>query len=150
MLKPNVISKKNNRLILFIFLCSLVSSNVFSESSFRVFQTQQAAQTLLPIIAPLYGNQAKITAKNNSLIVKASTPVLEEIAQLLKELDKPLHNLLIEVSSSLEGDSHFQQDSIKGRIKMGDDTVISSRTANKNTPNVSVRYGKNGSVIKTI
>ncbi|MCU7819751.1 MAG: hypothetical protein KZQ57_13010 [gamma proteobacterium symbiont of Lucinoma myriamae] len=151
MLKNNLKKQFNNKipLILLIFFCFVLPANVFSESSFRVFQTQQPAQELIPSIAPLYADQAKFTAKNNSLIVKASPPVLNEIEQLLEELDKPLHNLLIEVSSSLEGDSHYQQDNVEGRIKMGDDVVIRSLAPDTDNPNITVRYGKNGSVIKS-
>lgn len=151
MLKNNLKKQLNNKilLILLIFFCFVLPTHVFSESNVRVFQTQQPAQVLIPSIAPLYADQAKFTAKNNLLIVKASTPILNEIAQLLEELDKPLHNLLIEVSSSLEGDSDYQQDSIEGRIKMGDDAVIRSRAPNTDNPNITVRYGKNGSVIKS-
>ena len=141
--------KQNTILILLIYFCLLFPSSVFSESSFRVFQTHQPAQTLIPLIAPLYAGHAKFTAKNNSLIVKAPTAILQEIKQLLTELDKPLRNLLIEVSSSLDGDAYYQQDSVEGRIKLGDDAVISSRAPETNNPNVSIRYGKNGSVIKS-
>ena len=61
-------AKNYNILILLTFLCLLFPSSGFSESSFRVFQTQQPAQILIPIIAPLYANQAKITARNNNRI----------------------------------------------------------------------------------
>lgn len=141
--------KRHTRLLVLIFFCFLSPVNLYAESSIRVFQTQQAAQGLISTIAPLYAGQAKFTAKNNSLIVKAPENILNEIEQLLKELDKPLHNLIIEVSSSLDGFDNYQQDSIEGRIKIGDDAVISSRAPQNDNPNVSVQYGKNGSVIKT-
>lgn len=141
--------KRHTRLLVLISFCFLLPVNLYAESSIRVFQTQQAAQGLISTIAPLYAGQAKFTAKNNSLIVKAPENILNEIEQLLKELDKPLHNLIIEVSSSLDDFDNYQQDSIEGRIKIGDDAVISSRAPQNDNPNVSVRYGKNGSVIKT-
>lgn len=147
MLKSDI---KNYRLlILLIIMCSVYPLSIFAEAGFKVFQTNQPAQALIPMIEPLYSEQAKITAKNNSLIVKAPPHVLKEITQLLKELDKPLLNLLIEVSSSLEADDHYQQNSIEGRVKTSDSTVISSRAPDKEQPNISVRYAKDGSVIKT-
>lgn len=140
--------------MLFVFTFCLFSINIYaqaigSQSSVRVFQTQQPAQTLIQTIAPLYAGQAKFTANNNSLIVKGSEATLNEIKNLLKELDKPLRNLIIEVSSSLDGSNNYQQDSIEGKIKFGDDAVIRSRAPDTSNPNVTVRYGKNGSVIKT-
>ena len=141
-------------LFVLIFFYVLLPVSLYAESSIRVFQTQQPAQALIPTIAPLYADQAKITATNNQLIIKAPETILNEIEQLLKELDRPLQNLVIEVSSSLDGFDNFQQDAIEGRIKVGDDAVISSRSPGydrqrNNNPNVSVRYGKDGSVIKS-
>lgn len=148
--------KLERHIILFVltFLCFLLPVNLYAESSARVFHTQQPAQALIPTIAPLFAEQAKFTATNNSLIVKAPEHILNDIENLLKELDKPLQNLMIEVSSSLDGFDNYQQDSIEGRIKIEDDAVIRSGTPGYNqrknsNPNVSVQYAKNGSIIKT-
>ncbi len=141
---------EQHHLILILFsLCLLLSSSLSTAASFKVFQTHQPAQDLIPLIAPLYAGQATLTARNNSLIVKAPQTILNEIEQLLSELDKPLRNLLIEVSSSLDGNDNYQQHDIEGRIKVGDNAVIKSRAPEHDNPNVSVRYGKNGSVIKS-
>lgn len=139
----------NTILLVLIFFCFLFPVNLHAESSVRVFQTQQPAQALISTLAPLYAGQAKFTATNTSLIIKAPEHILNEIELLLKDLDKPLQNLMIEVSSSLDGSDNYQYDGIEGRIKIGDDAVIKSRNPKNSNPNVSVRYGKNGSVIKT-
>lgn len=141
--------KLEYHILFFVFICCLFSVNLYAESNVKVFQTRQSAQSLIPSIAPLYVGQAKFTAKNNSLIVKAPEVILNEIEQLLKELDKPLQNLMIEVSSSLDGSNSYQQDSVSGRIIIDDDIVISNRTPKANNPNTTIRYGKNGSVIKS-
>ncbi|WP_198264842.1 hypothetical protein [sulfur-oxidizing endosymbiont of Gigantopelta aegis] len=127
----------------------LITAPSWAESNFRTFQTQQHAQGLIDTIAPLYGNQARFSAKNNTLIVKAPVAILNEIEQLLKELDRPSRNLLIEVASSLDGGGNYQQDSIEGRIKIGNNTVIKNRAPAHEQPNASIRYTKDGSVIKT-
>jgi len=132
-----------------VFLVFLIPTTLYAESDLQIFQTQQPGQVLLSTIEPLYGNSAKISARNNTLIVKAPRHILLEIEQLLKEIDKPLHNLLIEVASSLDGQGHYQQDSIEGRIKIGDDTVIRSRAPKQHSPGTTIRYKKDGSVIKT-
>lgn len=136
-------------ILVLIFFCLLFASGISTASSFKVFQTRQPAQDLIPLIAPLYANQATLSARNNSLIVRAPQNIINEIEQLLSELDQPLRNLLIEVSSSLDGNDGYRQHDIEGRIKVGDNTLIKSRAAGHENPNASIRYGKNGSVIKT-
>ncbi len=147
MLKINL--HNYTRLLLLIYFCCLLPANLLAESSVRTFQTQQPAENLIPTIAPLFSGQARFTARNNLLIVKASESILQEIEQLLKELDQPLHNLIIEVSSFQGGYENYQQDSIEGRIKVGSDAAISSRAPENNNPNVTIQYRKDGSVIKT-
>jgi len=139
----------NKWLAVLIFLIFLIPTALYAESAVKVFHTLQPGQALIPTIAPLYADSAKITARNNTLIVKAPRHILLEIEQLLKEIDKPMRNLLIEVASSLDGSGNYQQNSVQGRIKIGDDAVIKSRTPEHDSSNMSVRYGKNGSVIKT-
>ena len=141
-----MLSKWRAILIFFIFQ---IPAGLYAESEIKVFQTRQPGEALISTIAPLYGNSVKLTAFNNSLIVKAPNHLLIEIEQLLKEIDKPMRNLLIEVASSQEDIENYQQDSIEGRIKIGDDGEISSRSPEQGSPNTSIRYRKNGSVIKT-
>ena len=134
---------------IFILLLLHLSMNLYADTGFKVFQTHQPAHDLLPMIEPLYRNQAKLTARNNSLIVKAPEPVIQEISELLKQLDKPLQNLLIEVSSALDGNENLQQNSIEGRIKPGSDVVIRGSAPDTGNPNTTIRYKKDGSVVKT-
>ncbi len=131
------------------FFVFLFPPSLYAESSLKVFQTRQSGQALIQTIAPLYGNTARITARNNTLIVKAPNHILLEIEQLLKEIDKPLRSLLIEVASTLDVSGNSQHNSVQGRLKIGDNGVITSRTPEHYNPNTSVRYGNNGSVIKT-
>lgn len=117
-----------NKWLLIFFVFSF-SQTLIAESDFRVFQTQQPGQDLIPQIAPLYGNSAKFSAKNNTLIVRAAATILQEIEQLLQQIDTPLHNLLIEVTSSLAGNSDFQHDSFNGTIS----DTISNRPGTTST-----------------
>ncbi len=130
------------------FACSLLIFSAVSANDFKVFKTHQFAQELIPVLAPLYGSQATFTAKDNSLIVKAPPSVLKEIEQLLKEIDAPTQNLLLEVSSTLNGSGNIEAHSIEGKIKAGDARIISTAPP-QNRPTASVRYKKDGTVIKT-
>ena len=153
MLRSDLISGINKRLLLLFVLLILIPGIAYSQTIIKVFQTQQSAQVLVPLIAPLFSGQAKIIANNNSLIVRASQPVINEIALLLQELDKPLRNLLIEVSSSDNSSNSRQHNSLNGRIKIGDDAIISSRsqkTARSGmNSGMTIYYAKDGSIIKT-
>jgi type II secretory pathway component HofQ len=136
----------------FILACLFVlvpTKNLYAESSVRVFHTQQTAQTILSTIAPLYGKTVKFTARNNTLIVKAPGPVLMEIEQLINEIDIPLRNLLIEVTSTQDNINNLQENGLTGRVQLGDRSVITNKTPKQNRPDMSIRYGKNGSIIKT-
>ena len=111
----NILKKQKRKwhiILLFFFIPLLISQNLMAETGFRVFQTQQAAQNLIPILSPLYDQSVRFTANNNQLIVKAPENTLLEIEQLLQDIDQPLQNLLIEVSSSLDKEQDFQADSI--------------------------------------
>jgi|GEM_PF-2013040 len=149
--KPSSVQQLTHSMVYSLLVCLflLYCSVALAENNFRVFQTQQAAQSLIDIIKPLYGDKIKISARNNSLVVKATPAVLNEIEKLLAEFDKPLHNLLIEVSSSLEDSSDYQQNELEGQLNTGKNSQLNTGSVQQNNPNVSIRYGKNGSVIKT-
>jgi len=149
MLKTNLLLSAKQLSILLIFLLIVFPGIACSQSLIKVFQTRQPAQGLVPLIAPLFPGQAKVIAKGNSLIVRASQAVINDIAQLLQELDKPLRNLLIEVSSSANINSNRQHNSLSGRIKISDNAVISSRSPKKNPSGMTIYYAKDGSIIKT-
>ncbi len=135
-------------LVSVLFVSSLLFVSAVSASNFKVFKTHQFAQELIPVLAPLYGSQARFTAKDNSLIVKAPPSVLKEIEQLLKEVDAPAQNLLLEVSSTLDGSGNIEAHSIEGKIKAGDARIISTPLP-QNRPTASIQYKKDGTVIKT-
>lgn len=121
-----------------LFFILLFSNCLCAESTFKVFQTQQPAQHLLPIIVPLYSQSAKFTANNNQLIVKASEDILLEIEQLLLKIDQPLQNLLIEVTTSLDNNS-VQQSNSSG-FNTSNSTIYNIQTGRKNSKNAPKLY----------
>jgi len=63
-----------------------------------VFSVQsRPAQDLLPMLRQAVGDQGSVNAADNKLIVRAPADQLEELRWLIRELDKPPRNLLIEV-----------------------------------------------------
>lgn len=136
-------------LIITLFFSIMMPSSAVAQSNIKVFQTQQPAATLKARIAPLYANQAVFSTTDNTLIVKASATILADIEQLLKKIDKPLRNLMIEVASTLDGDSQYQYNGIEGQIKTANGTIISNNNPKGDHSGTTIRYGKNGSVITT-
>jgi type II secretory pathway component HofQ len=136
---------------LFILFCSI---NVSAQSAFKIFHTQQTPQSLMASLKPLYGTQASFAARNNTLIVKAAPEILNEIEDLLKQLDKPIRNLLIEVKSTQDNDEFLSHNDIGGRIKLGKDAEITSKTSRpydraSSGNGTTVRYKHDGTVINT-
>ncbi len=133
---------------IFLFIAFLMSCQLVSASNFKVFKTHQLAQNLIPTLTPLYGSQATFTANNNQLIVRASPTVLKEITALLKEIDTPAQNLLLEIKSTLDANGDIEAHNIEGRIEVGDTQLVSTAPP-QNRPTASIRYKKDGTVIKT-
>ncbi len=145
----NLFSKNKARLLISISFFILLSFYYHSAvSAMRVFQTQQVAENLIPILEPLYTGQAQFSARNNALIVRASDKILLEIEQLISTLDQPLRNLLIEVRSDLNSQSELESNGIEGHVNVGNTTIHSHNTQPSNG-NITIRTGKNGSIIKT-
>jgi type II secretory pathway component GspD/PulD (secretin) len=151
MLKTPLINKIMSQSILILIAALsfsiMMPSSALAQSNIKVFQTQQHAPTLKATIAPLYANQAVFSTTDNTLIVKASAATLADIEQLLKKIDKPLRNLIIEVASALDRDSYYQYNGIDGRIKTANGTIISHKNPKEDHSGTTVRYGKNGSII---
>jgi len=122
----------------FLNMQSSLAESDFSESGFKIFQTQQNAKILISTLTPLYPKSAKFTARNNTLIVKASPQILLEIEQLLQEIDQPLSNLLIEVSHSFIENKNQQGNHISYDRPNSDIRIIQTRR--KNTSNEPVIF----------
>ena len=60
----------------------------------------QLAEPLLPAINNALQSGESVNAFNNELIVNASSSSQEQVANLLRELDKPTRNLLITVRNN--------------------------------------------------
>ena len=110
---------------------------------YQVFNTQRPAQELKQQLSPLFKNAA-FSAKGYQLIVKAEPATLGEIKKLLADIDQPLRNLTISVSS----EKYLQQ--LQNHTGMG----TMSRRQQTITQGSEQQYyaygkGKNARVIST-
>ena len=63
----------------------------------EIYETYMPADKLLPVLEPMLGPEDKITAFRNKLIVRAPKDRQDKLLAILQEIDRPLHNILIEV-----------------------------------------------------
>ncbi|MDP2246037.1 secretin N-terminal domain-containing protein [Pseudomonas sp.] len=67
----------------------------------------RTADDVLPVVQSVLGNEGRVNAYGNQLVVNATPAKIEEIRQLLEQLDTRPRRLLISVDSS---ESSFQND----------------------------------------
>jgi hypothetical protein len=85
-------------ILLFFSLVSL-SSATKASYDYAVIPTQQKAQVMMRQLKPLFSDSAKFSAKGYQLIVKASATTIKEIKHVLKQIDRPLQNLIIRIAN---------------------------------------------------
>ncbi|MFK5986652.1 MAG: hypothetical protein QM479_14680 [Pseudomonadota bacterium] len=124
------------RICIFLFLGQLLlPSWVIASYEYAVIATHKKATTIKQQLSPLFKGQASFSAKGYQLIIKASPSVINEIRHLLKQIDSPLQNLLIQVANQKTIDqqlkknsgsykSHKQQ---RGSVKITSTENISNR-----------------------
>ena len=85
--------------ILFFLLLLTISFPLSASYEYTVINTQQKAENILQQLKPLFTEQAQFSAKDYQLIIKASPDVIKEVKYLLKQIDRPLKNLIIHVAN---------------------------------------------------
>ncbi len=122
------------RICLFLFLSQLIFPvSVIASYEYAVIATQKKATIIKQQLKPLFTNQAVFSAKGYQLIVKASPSVINEIKHLLKQIDTPLQNLLIQVASERTIARELQLSNLSGNYQTqnknnrGSVTIISTQ-----------------------
>ncbi|MFK5895171.1 MAG: hypothetical protein QM504_18305 [Pseudomonadota bacterium] len=89
---------KPNCILIFLLLLT-ISFSVCASYDYAVITTQKKAENIVQQLEPLFSKQAQFSAKGYQLIIKASPAVIKEIKYLLKQIDRPLKNLLIHIAN---------------------------------------------------
>lgn len=89
------------QLVILLF-CALInfSTIVCASYEYAVIPTQKKAENIIKQLNPLFSNNAKLSGKGYQLIIKASPDIIKEIKYVLKQIDRPLQNLIISISNS--------------------------------------------------
>jgi hypothetical protein len=71
--------------------------------------SHKTAQVLIAGLQPIYGEDAKISAQQQHIIVRAEQPVVAQILELLMMLDQPPKQFFVELSHQIprQNDRHY-------------------------------------------
>lgn len=90
-----------NKLLALIFI-TLLNSSAFAEDTIIevIPLNNRPAFEILPLLAPLLGNTARLVDNGSNLLVKTTPDKLAEIKSIVKQLDVRQNNLVITVMQS--------------------------------------------------
>ena len=110
--------------LLCIVLTCLLYRPALADYPIEVIELQaRPLEEILPVIRPFAGPDGTVTGMGNSLVVKAAPARLREIRQLLAELDRPPHRLLITVGNQGDRTARSSGYSARADIRVGDAQV---------------------------
>jgi len=107
--------------LLCIVLACLLHRPALADYPIEVFELQaRPLEEILPVIRPFAGPDGTVTGMGNSLVVKAAPARIREIRQLLGQLDRPPHRLVITVGNQGDSTSRSSGYSASADIRAGD------------------------------
>jgi len=110
-----------------LLLASLLLSTTLQAATEVIPLNFRMAQDMLPIAESVVGDQGKVNAYGNQLIVNAPAAVIAELREVLSQLDNEPKRLLISVdtqNSAASTDSGYR---IDGSVVIGDTEVRAGR-----------------------
>jgi type II secretory pathway component GspD/PulD (secretin) len=76
----------------------------------------RSAEEIIPIIRPLLAPEDAITGKGNLLILRTDPASVSQVRQLLREIDRPLNNLLITVRTGVDMSHEQSSAGVSGNV----------------------------------
>ena len=123
-----------------VLLLAFGTTALLAETQFKIITLQHRfANDLLPIIAPMVGNEGTATGINNQLILRASAERLQEIEAVIATLDVARVNRKISVSNQQQTQIQQQNTQATGAVRVGKVTVANDRRANPNSGQVDIQ-----------
>ncbi len=100
---------------------------VFGDDGLTVINLRhRSADTLIPMLRGLYGNQVTITGNNLKLIVRAPPAIVTEIRQLTSDLDRKPRMLRVAIRDASQGSAQASQIAVNGSLALGRRTGASN------------------------
>lgn len=110
-----------------LFLVSLLFSMTLHAATEVIPLNFRMAQDMLPIAESVVGDQGKVNAYGNQLIVNAPDAVIAELRQVLSQLDSEPKRLLISVDTQNTALSNQSGYRVDGSVVIGDTEVRAGR-----------------------
>ena len=112
--------------MLLMMLCSV--STAWAATEFKMITLQHRfAQELVPIVAPLVGDDGNASAIDNHLVIRASPERMQAIEELVAKLDTARRNMRITVSHEDMQSRSQQNIGASGNVRIGQGRVIVKR-----------------------
>jgi type II secretory pathway component GspD/PulD (secretin) len=113
-------------LITLLILCN--ASAAWARTEFKMITLQHRfAQELVPIVAPLVGEDGNASAIDNHLVIRASPERMQAIEELVAKLDTARRNMRITVSHEDMQTGKQQTIGASGNVRIGQGRVIVQR-----------------------
>ena len=129
-----------------LLILLLMSCSAFAETEFKIITLQHVfASDLLPIIAPMVGEDGAANGINNQVIVRANPERMREIEATVASLDVARVNRKITVKSSNYVQSQQKRTEATGAVKIGKVIVANDRRATPNSGRVDIERNSSDS-----
>ena len=110
---------KSTLLLMFLLMFLLILQPVWAASSDPLTTIElkgRSAEEIIPIVRPLLAPDDAITGKGNLLFLRTDPATVSQIQQLLREIDRPLNNLLITVRTGVDMSHEQSSAGISGNV----------------------------------
>lgn len=87
----------------------------------------RTADEVLPVVQQILGNEGRVTAYGNQLVINAEQTKIREVQQVLEQLDTRPHRLLITVDTSDSSQRDSNGYAVNGSISAGNVEIQSGR-----------------------
>lgn len=140
------LSDSSHLLALSILLVTIVFSQNVVAKMFVHQLKHQTAEHVLPVITPHLDSQTKITTKDNTLFIQASEKEYEKIQAMLKMIDKPRGEYMVDVWILNRKLDHYETQSTKvqanNRVFRGKVTRYQTDQSSNNEKRFSLRVSE--------
>lgn len=117
-MKRSTLVHTSRRLLLLLTL--LIVSGAPALADMRIFELEHRSATeLANTVRALVGEEAKVAVHRNTLVVRSTPALINEVAQLVAAYDKPISMLRISVEQGRSVDNQRQRALASGNLQVG-------------------------------
>jgi len=116
------------RMMTLLLLTLFSASSAWARTEFKMITLQHRfAQELVPIVAPMVGDDGNASAIDNHLVIRASPERMQAIEELVAKLDTARRNMRITVAHEDMQSGNQQNIGASGNVRIGQGRVIVQR-----------------------